>query len=62
MIMILDYSLINEDAIEIPFHPYRDNFSKLGKVDISDGNTKTVNSPIFCNLEKLDFARICSNL
>ena len=39
----------HKEAIEIPFHRYGESLSKLVKDDISDDNTKNVDSSRFFN-------------
>ena len=51
--------LIHKEAIKIPSHSEVSKFWKLVNDDISNGITKNVNSPTFCNRKKIDIGIVC---
>ena len=57
MTVILNYSLLKK---QLRSHLIQKeiSFQILKKDDVSDGNTKSINLPIFCSLKKIDFGTI----
>ena len=54
--------LTDKEAIEKSSYPEGNNFSKLAKENIIDGNTENVNLPTICSRKKIDIDKLCGKV